>query len=115
MGALRRLHPRRRRRDQHGRGRRRRPGAGSADHHRDAAPDGTGAGMTVVVTGAAGLLGSHVVAALAAGGRDIPGVDSAPDPAAADLPTGVEFVRADLRDPQAAIESLAGAETVVHA
>jgi nucleoside-diphosphate-sugar epimerase len=70
--------------------------------------------MTVVVTGAAGLLGSHVVAALAAGGRDIRGVDSAPEPAA-DLPAGVEFVRADLRDPQAAIESLVGAETVVHA
>lgn len=66
--------------------------------------------MTVVVTGAAGLLGRHVVSVLARAGRRVRGVDAvAPSGAST-----VEFVRADLRDLGAAVQALAGAETVVH-
>ena len=67
--------------------------------------------MTVVVTGAAGLLGSRIVAALAAAGNEVRGVDAVrgPEPVAAD------FVRADLRDLGEAVQALAGATAVIHA
>lgn len=66
--------------------------------------------MKVVVTGASGLLGRHVVAALTRAGHDVRAVDRvAPADAA------VPFVAADLTDLGAAIEALAGAEAVVHA
>lgn len=67
--------------------------------------------MTVVVTGAAGLLGSHVLAALVADGRDVRGVDLT-------IPSGAppfRFIRADLTDPGDAMQALAGAEAVIHA
>jgi nucleoside-diphosphate-sugar epimerase len=66
--------------------------------------------VNVVVTGAAGLLGRHVVAALARAGHDVRAVDRRA-PAEAVTP----FVAADLTDLGAAIEALAGAEAVVHA
>jgi nucleoside-diphosphate-sugar epimerase len=67
--------------------------------------------MTVVVTGAAGLLGSHVLAALLADGRDVRGVDLTIPPGAPPS----RFIRADLTDPGDAIQALAGAEAVIHA
>jgi nucleoside-diphosphate-sugar epimerase len=66
--------------------------------------------MTVVVTGAAGLLGRHVAEALRAAGHDVRGVDIAPVPA--DAPP---VLRADLTRLGEAVEALAGAEAVVHA
>ena len=66
--------------------------------------------MTVVVTGAAGLLGSHVVAALLAAGREVRAVDrrapSAP---------GAEVVVADLTSLGDTVQALQGASFVVHA
>lgn len=67
--------------------------------------------MTVVVTGAAGLLGSHVLATLVGDGRDVRGVDLSM-PAGAPLSP---FIRADLTDPGDAMQALAGAEAVIHA
>ncbi len=67
--------------------------------------------MTVVVTGAAGLLGSQIVAALTAAGHEVRGVDVVSGPAPAD----VDFVRADLRDLGQAVQALAGATAVIHA
>ncbi len=65
--------------------------------------------MTVVVTGAAGLLGREVVSALSAGGRDVRAVDLV-------HPSGpsTEIVHADLTDLGEAIQALRGASAVVH-
>ena len=66
--------------------------------------------MSVVVTGASGLLGRHVVEALEAAGRE---------PRAVDLVTPSfdcrRFLRADLSDLGEAVEALEGATAVVHA
>ena len=65
--------------------------------------------MIVVVTGAAGLLGSHVVRALLAAGHDVRSVDlrftKGADPAT---------VQADLRIFGEAVQALEGAAAVVH-
>jgi nucleoside-diphosphate-sugar epimerase len=66
--------------------------------------------MTVVVTGAAGLLGRHIAEALRAAGHEVRGVDLAPAPAAAP-----PVLRADLTRLGEAVQALAGAEAVVHA
>lgn len=60
----------------------------------------------VVVTGAAGLLGRHLVAALVAAGQRVRGVD---------LPGRGADLDADLRDRLQAGAALAGAFTVIHA
>jgi len=64
----------------------------------------------VVVTGARGLLGRHVVSALLSAGWDVRGVDLVPGTGSA----GYEFVAADLTDLGAAVECIAGAEMVMH-
>lgn len=60
----------------------------------------------VVVSGAAGLLGRHVVAALGAAGHRVRGVD---------LPGRGADHGADLCDPDQAAAALAGAGTIIHA
>jgi nucleoside-diphosphate-sugar epimerase len=69
--------------------------------------------VTVVVTGAAGVLGSHVLRAVRAAGHEARGIDAV-TPAQAQ-PQASSFVRADLTDLGAAIEALADADAVVHA
>jgi nucleoside-diphosphate-sugar epimerase len=59
--------------------------------------------VRIVVTGAAGFIGSHVTEALAAAGHDVVGVDRAP---------GTGHVRMDLAE--AAPPQLDGADAVVH-
>lgn len=71
--------------------------------------------MLVLVTGAAGFIGSHVVDALAEAGHDVRGVDALLPSAHGDsseLPAGVE--RGDLRDPDVARAAVAGVDAVVH-
>ncbi|MGW2256789.1 NAD-dependent epimerase/dehydratase family protein [Streptomyces sp. NPDC001780] len=68
----------------------------------------------VVVTGGAGFVGRHLVAALARAGTKVTVVDHAPlgqDVAA--LP-GVRYVRADLRDYGETLLALEGTDTVFH-
>ncbi|HEY2657608.1 MAG TPA: NAD-dependent epimerase/dehydratase family protein [Solirubrobacteraceae bacterium] len=64
----------------------------------------------VVVTGASGLLGSHVVAHLIQAGRDVRAVDIRPGNPTPDCP----FVTADLTELGATVQALAGAEAVIH-
>ena len=74
-------------------------------------------GRTVVVTGAAGFLGSHVVEQLSATGRfAVLATDVAGSPRAAALASlpGVRFQPADLRDATAVEALLRGADSVVH-
>ena len=71
----------------------------------------------IVVTGAAGFVGSHVVERLSAAGRaDVVATDVVRSPRAealASLP-GVRFKAIDLRDTAALEEIVAGADCVVH-
>jgi dTDP-L-rhamnose 4-epimerase len=77
--------------------------------------------MRVLVTGAAGFIGSHAVEAFTAAGHEVVGFDALlpavhPDPAAARarLPEGVELIRADVRDTGAVRGALAGVDVVCH-
>lgn len=68
-------------------------------------------GLNVLVTGAAGMLGSHLVARLAADGHRVTGLDVRDDPAP---PPGSRHVVADIRDGAAIGRALDGADALVH-
>ena len=73
--------------------------------------------LTVVVTGGAGFIGSHVVTAAVGAGHDVRVVDSLEQsrhPTPPVLPTGVPLTRVDVRDTAAVAGALAGADVVVH-
>jgi uncharacterized protein YbjT (DUF2867 family) len=67
--------------------------------------------MSIVITGASGTIGRHVVEQLAAAGHPVRAVSR--DPAAARLPDRVEVVRADLTEPDTVARALRGA-TALH-
>src|ERR1700722_10510154 len=77
---------------------------------------GFAACMRVLVTGAAGVLGSHIAAALGEAGHDARGLDSLspavhggrPGPVPGDLVVG------DIRDSEAVDQALAGVDAVCH-
>ncbi|MFI8912946.1 NAD(P)H-binding protein [Streptomyces sp. NPDC053513] len=64
--------------------------------------------MTVLVTGATGNVGRHVVRGLLAAGTGVRAMTRAPEKAA--LPAGVEVVRGDLADPASLDAALAGVD-----
>ncbi|MGH7566732.1 MAG: NAD-dependent epimerase/dehydratase family protein [Gemmatimonadota bacterium] len=71
--------------------------------------------MSVLVTGATGFVGAHLVRALSSGPHSVralvrPGTDAAGLEAA-----GVEVVRGDLRDPQASRRAARGCRVIYHA
>jgi dihydroflavonol-4-reductase len=67
--------------------------------------------VRALVTGAAGFIGSHVVAALASSGAQVRAFDRR---APADLPSGAEFAQGDLLDREALRRALAGCDAVFH-
>lgn len=70
--------------------------------------------MHVVVTGAAGVLGSRVAVDLAAAGHAVRAADLRPVPPVVRAARGAEAVRADLTDPDDCCAAVEGAEVVVH-
>ena len=75
-------------------------------------------GMRILVTGAAGFIGSHVVEAALAAGHEVRGLDSLPpqvhDGKPGYWPAGAELVTGDVRDPVTADKALAGIDAVCH-
>ena len=67
--------------------------------------------MRALVTGAAGFIGSHVVAALVAAGADVRAFDRRTP---VDLAAGAEFVQGDLLDRDALRRALSGCDAVFH-
>jgi dihydroflavonol-4-reductase len=67
--------------------------------------------MKALVTGGAGFIGSHVVAALAHAGAEVRAFDRA---APADVPTGVEPITGDLLDADAVRRAAAGCDAIFH-
>jgi uncharacterized protein YbjT (DUF2867 family) len=64
--------------------------------------------MTILVAGATGNVGRHVVAHLAAAGEPVRALSRDPQRARAKLPAGVEIVGGNLADPQSLVPALEG-------
>lgn len=70
--------------------------------------------MRVLVTGVAGFIGSNVARALLARGDEVRGLDNFINGFPENVPEGVEFVEADLRDLDAVVRATNGVEAVCH-
>jgi dTDP-L-rhamnose 4-epimerase len=72
--------------------------------------------MRVLVTGAAGFIGSHIAETMRAAGHDVRGLDSLSPAVHNGRPDHVrgELVVGDVRDPAAVNEALAGVDAVCH-
>jgi len=72
--------------------------------------------MRVLVTGAAGFIGSHIAETMRAAGHDVRGLDSLSPAVHNGRPDHVsgELVVGDVRDPAAVDEALAGVDAVCH-
>src|SRR5262245_7623091 len=71
--------------------------------------------VRILVTGAAGFIGSHVVAALTDAGHDVVGLDNLHPAAHGAAPPAVSpFLTGDVRDRDAVTNALRGADAVVH-
>ena len=78
--------------------------------------DGRGVDVRVLVTGAAGFIGSHLAARLVREGHEVVGFDDLSEGRRENLDRaeGIRFVRGDLRDRAAVAAAAAGCEVVFH-
>jgi UDP-glucose 4-epimerase len=67
-----------------------------------------------LITGGAGFIGSHLVEALAAGGRRVRVLDNLSTGRGENLAAGAEFVEGDVCDPAAVARAAQGAEVIFH-
>lgn len=89
----------------------------AADAAAYGAPDRSVGGMRVLVTGGAGFIGSHIVSALTARGRETVVLDAllpAAHATAPPHPAGAERIVADVRDRAAVAKALRGVDAVCH-
>jgi UDP-glucose 4-epimerase len=70
--------------------------------------------VTVLVTGGAGFIGSHLSAALLARGETVRVVDNLSTGLIGNVPAGAEFVNGDLTDAARALEVVSGCDVVLH-
>jgi dTDP-L-rhamnose 4-epimerase len=72
--------------------------------------------MRILITGAAGFIGSHIAEAFQAAGHDVRGFDSLAPAVHAGRPSYVdwELISGDVRDPAAVSAALAGVDAVCH-
>jgi nucleoside-diphosphate-sugar epimerase len=70
--------------------------------------------VTVLVTGGAGFIGSHLSAALLARGETVRVVDDLSTGLIGNVPARAEFVDGDLTDPATALEVVSGCDVVLH-
>ncbi|MCW5873037.1 MAG: NAD-dependent epimerase/dehydratase family protein [Anaerolineales bacterium] len=68
----------------------------------------------VLVTGGAGFIGSHLVAALLQRGDSVRVLDNLSSGSRSTLPSDVELIQGDVQDPAAAAKAVAGVEFVFH-
>jgi dTDP-L-rhamnose 4-epimerase len=82
------------------------------------APAWFAAAMRILITGAAGFIGSHIADAALAAGHEVRGLDSLAPAVHAGRPdywpAAAELVVADVRDPAAVRRALAGVDAVCH-
>ena len=73
--------------------------------------------MRILVTGAAGFIGSHLTRSLLASGHEVVGLDDLSTGFESNLPpaqTSWRFLRGDIRDDRVCREATAGADAIVH-
>lgn len=70
--------------------------------------------MRVLVTGAAGFIGSRLAAALRDRGQDVVGLDNFLTGRKEQIPGGIEFLEGDIRNPGDCAKACNGAEVVFH-
>ncbi|MEM9514907.1 MAG: NAD-dependent epimerase/dehydratase family protein [Actinomycetota bacterium] len=70
--------------------------------------------MRVLVTGAAGFIGSHVAERLADSGHDVVGIDDLSTGEIGNVPVGIEFEEASILDEVRLAAAIGGADSVVH-
>lgn len=68
----------------------------------------------VAVTGGSGFVGRHLVGALVGLGKSVTVIDLVPPRSQGELPFGVRFKQADLRDSEESARAIEGAEVVFH-
>lgn len=70
--------------------------------------------MRILITGGAGFIGSHTVAAALAAGHEVRVLDNLSTGSSASLPACVEFIAADVRELGVVLKAAVGCDAVIH-